>query len=53
VELDGLYCQHSVNIEALTSNMESILAQLPAISLLESPSVGESDAKRLDVVMVI
>ncbi|XP_065886518.1 tyrosine-protein phosphatase non-receptor type 23-like isoform X2 [Dysidea avara] len=50
-ELDSLYHQHSKNIEALTNTLDSVLAHLPTISLLESPSVGESDAKRLDVVM--
>ena len=41
-----------MNIKALTNTIDSVLAQLPTMSLLESPSVGESDAKRLDVVMV-
>ena len=51
-ELENLYRQHSVNINLLTNSMDSVMANLPKISLLESPTVEESDTKRLDVVMV-
>lgn len=33
--------------------MDSVMANLPKISLLESPTVEDTDTQRLDVVMVI
>ena len=33
--------------------MESVMANLPKLNLLESPTVEDSDIERLDVVMVI
>lgn len=51
-DLDRLYRQHSVNINLLTNSMDSVMANLPKISLLESPTVEDSDSERLDVVMV-
>ena len=51
-DLDSLYRQHSVNINLLSNSMDSVMANLPKISLLESPTVEESDTERLDVVMV-
>ena len=51
-DLDCLYRQHSVNINLLTNSMDSVMANLPKISLLESPTVEDSDSERLDVVMV-
>lgn len=51
-ELDSLYRQHSVNINLLTNSMESVMANLPKVNLLESPTVEDSDTERLDIVMV-
>lgn len=51
-ELDSLYRQHSTNINLLTNSMDSVMANLPKINLLESPTVEDSDTERLDVVMV-
>ena len=51
-ELDGLYRQHSVNINLLTNSMDSVMANLPKINLLEAPTIEDSDTERLDVVMV-
>lgn len=52
-DLNGLYRQHSVNFNLLTNTMDSVMANLPKINLLESPTVEDSDTERLDVVMVI
>ena len=51
-DLDTLYRQNSVNINLLTNSMDTVMANLPKISLLESPTVENSDSERLDVVMV-
>lgn len=32
--------------------MESVMANLPKVNLLESPTVEDSDTERLDIVMV-